>query len=175
MPGVDEVRATQNLPTQHGTCTCVGAWLDEVGWADHIGGPEGYDRDARQTKQFRLPRSTSGMLPFFSTEHNFVWCLPPGPLLWELAMWKVRWTHYHAAMDAAAQGGSLRLLPPPTRFLISHALEVDGAYTLGGPALRRISPTYSWAGALIMETLTASRTSGGAVVGISKGTAQCLI
>ena len=96
VPTVDEVRTTQDLFTKYGSCTGVGSWMDDVGCADRIGGPDGYDRDyARRTTTFRLPLSTSPLRPlhpFFATEHDFVWCLPPGPLWWEQALKEIRWT-----------------------------------------------------------------------------------
>ena len=64
---------------------------------------------ARRLQIFRLPSDTSGLLPLhpvFTTEHDFVWCLPPAPYWWEQAMRRVRWTLYHAATEAANQGGS---------------------------------------------------------------------
>ena len=143
VPHVDEVRTTQALLTKYGSCTGVGTWMDDVGCADRIGGPDGYDRDyARRTTTFRLPLSTSPLRPlhpFFTTEHDFVWCLPPGPLWWEQAMKEVRWTLYLAATEAAQQGGSLRILPPPKvrpdHLPLSRAVTIDAA---DGPALRRV-------------------------------------
>ena len=41
----------------------VGSWMDDVGCADKIGGPDGYDRDARRTMTFRLPLRTSDERP----------------------------------------------------------------------------------------------------------------
>ena len=103
----------------------------------------GSDRDyARRSSTFRLPLSTSPLRPlhpFFATEHDFVWCLPPGPLWWEQAMKEVRWTLYLAATEAAQQGGSLRILPPPKvrpdHLPLSRAVTIDAA---DGPALRRV-------------------------------------
>ena len=45
VPRVDEVRTSQALLTKYGSCTGVGTWMDDVGCADRIGGPDGYDRD----------------------------------------------------------------------------------------------------------------------------------
>ena len=94
---------------------------------------------------FHLPSHTSGSLPLhpvFSTEHDFVWCLPPAPFWWEQAMRQVRWTLYHAATEAANQGGSLRLRPPPKTkpdpFLLRHAVVIANADPHGVQALRRI-------------------------------------
>ena len=95
VPHVDEVCTTQALLTKYGSCTGVGSWMDDVGCADSIDGPDGYDRDyARRTTTFRLPLSTSHVRPLhlcFTTEHDFVWCLPPGPVWWEQAMTLTRW------------------------------------------------------------------------------------
>jgi hypothetical protein len=146
MQSVDEVRTTQEMRQEYGTCYVVGTWLDDAGCADHIGGPDAYDREiARQQHIFHLPSHTSGSLPLhpvFSTEHDFVWCLPPAPFWWEQAMRQVRWTLYHAATEAANQGGSLRLRPPPKTkpdpFLLRHAVVIANADPHGGQALRRI-------------------------------------
>ena len=143
VPTVDEVRTTQDLFTKYGSCTGVGTWMDDVGCADCIGGPDGYDRDyARRTTTFRLPLSTSPLRPlhpFYTTEHDFVWCLPPGPLWWEQALKEIRWTLYLAATEAAQQGGFLRILPPPKvrpdHLPLSHALDIDAE---DGRALRRV-------------------------------------
>ena len=101
----------------------------------------GHKRELAGT--FRLPLRASGrspLHPFFTTEHDFVWCLPPGPFWWSDALTLVRWTLYLAvATEATQQGGSLRLLPPPKvqphSFLLSDALEIDAA---DGAALRRV-------------------------------------
>ena len=57
-------------------------------------------------------------------------------------MRQVRWTLYHAATEAANQGGSLRLRPPPKTkpdpFLLRHAVVIANADPHGGQALRRI-------------------------------------
>ena len=57
-------------------------------------------------------------------------------------MRRVRWTLYHAAAEAANQGGSLRLLPPPKTkpetFLLCRAVVIAIANPHGRPALRRI-------------------------------------
>ncbi|MFZ8927457.1 MAG: hypothetical protein ACO3CU_11950, partial [Candidatus Nanopelagicales bacterium] len=146
VPSVDEVRTTQDMREAYGTCHVVGTWLDDAGCADHIGGPDTYDREiARQQQIFCLPSDTSGSLPLhpvFTTEHDFVWCLPPAPFWWEQAMRQVRWTLYHAATEAANQGGSLRLRPPPKTkpdpFLLRRAVVIANADPHGGQALRRI-------------------------------------
>jgi hypothetical protein len=143
IPSVDEIRTSQALKAKYGVCTGVGSWMDDVGCADKIGGPDRYDRDyARRTMTFRLPLRTSGrspLHPFFTTEHDFVWCLPPGPFWWSDALRLVRWSLYLAATEATQQGGSLRLLPPPKvqpdLFQLSDALQIDAA---DGPALRRV-------------------------------------
>jgi len=57
-------------------------------------------------------------------------------------MRRLRWTLYHAATEAANQGGSLRLRPPPKtkpdHFLLRHAVVIAKADQHGGQALRRI-------------------------------------
>jgi len=57
-------------------------------------------------------------------------------------MRQVRWTLYHAATEAANQGGSLRLRPPPKTkpdpFLLRRAVVITNANPHGGQALRRI-------------------------------------
>ena len=54
-------------------------------------------------------------------------------------MKEVRWTLYLAATEAAQQGGSLRILPPPKvrpdHLPFSHAVTIDAG---DGPALRRV-------------------------------------
>ena len=54
-------------------------------------------------------------------------------------MKEVRWTLYLAANEAAQQGGSLRILPPPKvrpdHLPLSHAVSIDAA---DGPALQRV-------------------------------------
>ena len=63
IPSVDEIRTSQALKAKYGVCTGVGSWMDDVGCADKIGGPDGYDRDARRTMTFRLPLRTSDERP----------------------------------------------------------------------------------------------------------------
>jgi len=57
-------------------------------------------------------------------------------------MRQVRWTLYHAATEAASQGGSLRLRPPPKTkpepFLLRRAVVIANADRHGGQALHRI-------------------------------------
>ena len=118
----------------------MGTWLDDAGFADRIGSPDAFDRDiARQQQIFCLPSDTSGTLPMhpvFTTEHDFVWCLSLAPFWWERAMRQGHWTLCHAATEAARQGGSLQLLPPPKikpePFLLHRVVVIANANPHGG-------------------------------------------
>ena len=73
-----------------------------------------------------------------------MWCMYTGPLWREHVcgnvMRKVRLTLHHAATEAANQGGSLRLLPPPKinpePFLLRRVVVIDAA----GPPLNGRNP-----------------------------------
>ena len=68
-------------------------------------------RDGRRLFRQWDPAS---MHPFFFSPCPFVWCLPPGPTWWRMAIQLLPVALHTAGTQLAAQGGSLNLSPPPS-------------------------------------------------------------